>query len=149
MTQSITNSKSTAYAITPASTTPANGYYTMGSYVPTANLPLNIQVEVASSCGSITPTVSTGTFVFAKISLDGTNYSTGPESSNVVTDETQLYVLGFIPHTTASQTVSKSFDWVSQIGFIPKKFKIICKNVTGAALTNLVINAYEDTGLIT
>ena len=150
MTQIITNGVPTKVALTPASTTPANGYYTVVPYVPTVQLPLDCILEVTSTCGAITPSPSTVVYVFLKISMDGTLYGTGPESSNSTTDENQLIPLGPVPHTTASQAVTEFFSLKDKGVPIPfEKAKIIFRNATGAALTGLAVNMYENAVVIT
>ena len=74
--------------------------------------------------------------VYVKASLDGTNYTSGPESGTTTTDDPNLYMLGFIPCGTNSTAQKKVFSLRNALGFIPAKYKIIIFNNTGAALAS-------------
>jgi hypothetical protein len=96
--------------------------------------PLDILVEVEVTPGTVS--TDKGVYVFAKVSFDNTNFSTGPESSTTTTDEPNLYLLGFVPCNTNSTLQRKAFSINTAIGFVPPYTKIIVKNATGAALAS-------------
>lgn len=96
--------------------------------------PVDEVVEV-----KVTPGTVSGTYkqvaVFAKVSMDGTNYSSGPESGTTTTDEPNLYLLGMVPCGTNSTAQRRSFSLRNALGFIPVSYKVIILNQTGAALS--------------
>ncbi|MDD5272205.1 MAG: hypothetical protein PHU14_05750 [Methylovulum sp.] len=84
-----------------------------------------------------TPTTVSSLFqlsVFAKISLDGSNYSTGPESGTATSDELNLKLLGVLPLNSSNTQQRGAFSVMTALGFVPPFMKIIVKNETGAAL---------------
>lgn len=97
--------------------------------------PVDIIIEVSVVLTSTAPSSNKRTQVFIQTSLDGTDYSTGPTSSTVVTDEPDLYKIGDVPCNTQSATHRKSFSVFMAIGWIPPYFKIICHNDLGTALS--------------
>ena len=94
--------------------------------------PLDVSVDL-----QVTPGVTTGleqVSLFAKVSWDGSNWSSGPESGTTTTDEGDLYFLGALPLRTDSTVQRKSFPIMAALGFVPPWIRIIAKNETGAAL---------------
>lgn len=108
-----------------------------------------IEVETTTIAGTLGS--NPGVNYFAKISFDGINYSTGPESGTTAIDEFDLFYLGFLPVNTANAIHRKAFSIVSMLGFVPVYFKIISKNSTGLALaaSGGSINYVTYTGLST
>ena len=84
--------------------------------------------------------------LFIKVSLDGTNYSTGPESGTTATDEPDLYLVGTVPCLTNSAAQKKSFSVVAALGFCPRYFKPVVKNETNVALQAGTLNYVTVTG---
>lgn len=75
--------------------------------------------------------------VFLKVTLNGTDYSTGPESGTTTTDEPDLIRLGApVPMNTASTDHVGIYSVKAALGFIPHSFKLIVKNEIGVALTS-------------
>lgn len=107
-------------------------YVAAGAIDLTTPDPLDVAVEVEATPGTVSGNKQL--VVFAKVSLDGTNYSTGPESGTTATDEPNLYLLGVLPLNTNSTLQRESFSVMSALGFVPPYLKIIVKNETGAAL---------------
>ena len=108
-------------------------YVSAGSINHAANDPLDVMVEVR-----VTPETVTGlkrVLVFAKASLDGTNFTSGPESGTTATDEPNLVFLGAIPCNTNATEQAGIFSLAAAFGgALPQASKIIIKNDTGAAL---------------
>jgi hypothetical protein len=96
--------------------------------------PLDVLLEVAVTPGTVTGNKQV--VVFLKESLDGTNFSTGPESGTTATDEPNLVFLGVVPCNTNSTQQRATFSIAGACGgVLPHSVKVICKNETGAALT--------------
>lgn len=114
----------------------ASGTYVAGSAIThNTNRPVDHVYEVNVATTN-TPTGNKQVSVFAKVSLDGTNYTSGPESGTTTTDEPDLVFLGSVPMNTASTTHSVVFSLGQRLGFIPYSSKIILKNDLGVALTS-------------
>lgn len=107
-------------------------YVAAGAIDLTTPDPLDVVIEVEATPGTVSDNKQL--VVFAKVSLDGTNYSTGPESGTTATDEPNLYLLGALPLNTNSTLQRESFSVMSALGFVPPYLKLIVKNETGAAL---------------
>jgi hypothetical protein len=73
--------------------------------------------------------------LYIQVSLDGTNYSTGPTSGTSMVDVTNLYYIGSLPLNTASGTQRKSFSILNTVGFCPRYYKAIVYNDSGAAFS--------------
>lgn len=96
--------------------------------------PLDVVVEVEVTPGTVAGNKQVA--VFAKVSLDGTNYSTGPESGSSSTDEANLKFLGVVPCASNATLQRQSFSLVAALGFVPPYTNIVVKNDTGAALAS-------------
>lgn len=94
--------------------------------------PLDVLVEVAATPGTVTG--NRQVLVFARVSLDGTNYTTGPVSGSVATDESNLVFLGVLPCNTNATQQRKTFSVIAALGYIPPFIQVVIKNDTGAAL---------------
>ncbi|MDD5150670.1 MAG: hypothetical protein PHC28_09325, partial [Flavobacterium sp.] len=94
---------------------------------------VNIEVEASTT----NPPASLKQIcVFIKVSNDGINFSSGPESLSVTTDESNLYLLGVLPLSTTATTYNKSFSVKKRLGRLPKKIRVILKNEIGVPLTS-------------
>ena len=112
----------------------------------TTNDPLDVLVEVAVATTN-TPAGNKQAVVFAKASLDGTNYQSGPESGTTTTDEPDLTPLGVVPVGTATTTHRKVFSLAAAFGgSVPEYAKIVIKNELGVALTSGSVYTSEITG---
>ncbi len=113
----------------------ASGYYCISdAYNCNVNKPMDVVVEVeAYTTNAVAGNKQV--VVFIQESLDGTNYRSGPTSSNVTTDEPDLRFLGTISMNTASVTHRGTFAVSASLGYLPKYFKIVLKNDLGVALT--------------
>lgn len=107
-------------------------YVSAGTIDLTTPDPLDVLLEV-----SVTPGTVSGNrqvVVFARVSLDGTNFSTGPVSGTTTTDEPNLRFLGVVPCNTSSTLQRNLLSVVSALGYVPAHLEIVVKNDTGAAL---------------
>lgn len=74
-----------------------------------------------------------GAYLFAQVSFDGTDYSSGPTSGTTLTDEPVLYPIGFLPLPTNSVLQRKAFPVLAALGFVPPWIKPVVRNASGAA----------------
>lgn len=108
-------------------------YVVAGTLNNTINNPLDVLVDVGVTPGNVSSNKQV--LVFAKASLNGTNYSSGPESGTTATDQPNLILLGSIPCNTNSTFQRGIFSVAAAFsGALPPYVKIIIKNETGAAL---------------
>ena len=94
--------------------------------------PLDVVVEVEATPGTVAGNKQL--VVFARVSMDGTNYSTGPVSGSTATDEPNLKFLGTVPLNTNSTLQRNALSVVSALGYVPPYLEIVVKNDSGAAL---------------
>ena len=66
-------------------------FVSAGTITHNTNQPLDVLVEVTATPGTVSGNKQL--VVFAKISLDGTNFTSGPESGTTTTDEPDLFLL--------------------------------------------------------
>lgn len=109
-------------------------YVSAGTIDLTTTDPLDVLVEVAATPGTVSGNKQV--IVFAKVSLDGTNWTTGPETGSTATDEPNLKFLGTVPCNTNSTQQVNTISVTSALGFIPPHLEIVVKNDTGAALAS-------------
>lgn len=107
-------------------------YVSAGTIDLTAADPLDILVEVAATPGTVSGNKQV--VVFAKVSLDGSTWTSGPETGTTTTDEPNLKFIGTVPCNTNSTQQVNTLSVVSALGFIPPHLEIVVKNDTGAAL---------------
>lgn len=94
--------------------------------------PLDVVVEV-----EITPGTVSGNkqgVVFARVSMDGTNYSSGPTSGTTATDEPNLKFLGTVPLNTNAALQRNALSVISALGYVPPFLEIVIKNDSGATV---------------
>jgi hypothetical protein len=123
------------------------GTYTLNS---SGKVPLDLEIEVSNTPGTVSganPQVA----YFLRVSLDGTNYSTGPVSATTTTDEPNLIPLGALPCRTNSTLQRSVFSVKVALGFVPYSVEVVAKNETGAALASSgnAVHTSEVTGDIT
>jgi hypothetical protein len=110
-----------------------NGYYAVSPAIDISTTdPVDLVIDLAITPGTVSG--DKAVYVYAKVAMDGTTYSTGPEGSNVTTDESNLMYVGYLPLNTNSTLQRGSYNLRQAIGFIPPAFKIVIKNSTGANL---------------
>lgn len=108
-------------------------YVSAGSLTHNTNQPLDVLVEVTATPGTVSGNKQL--VVFAKVSLDGTNFTSGPESGTTTADEPDLFFVGTVPLNTNSTAQTKTFSLAAALGgVLPYASKIIVKNDSGAAL---------------
>lgn len=114
----------------------ANGtYLSVGTLTHNTNKPLEVEIEVSATPGTVSGNKQL--VVFAKQSLDGTNFGTGPESGTTTTDEPNLTYIGAVPLNTNSTLQRGIFRLSAPYGgALPYASKIIVKNDSGAALAS-------------
>jgi hypothetical protein len=94
--------------------------------------PLQIVLELELTPGTVSGNKQAK--LFAQISMDNSNFSTGPTSGTSTTDEDDLYLIGLLPLKSNSVLQRKGFEVVSAIGFMPGAIKPVVFNDSGAAL---------------
>ena len=103
--------------------------------------PVEMFIEVTVTPGTVSSNKQV--VVFIKKSLDGTNFTTGPESGTTTTDEPDLTFLGTVPCNTNSTSQTQIFALSGACGgALPYAVKIIVKNETGASLSSSGGNVY-------
>lgn len=132
----------TSLTITGLATLASANYVASSSYNCDTNKPVNVVVEVAVATTN-TPSGNKQLAVFLQESLDGTNFRSGPTSGTTTTDEPDLLSLGTIPMNTSSTTHRGTFSVLQALGYVPKEFKIVCKNDLGVALTSGTVYTSE------
>lgn len=94
--------------------------------------PIDCLVEVSVTPGTVSGNKQA--VVFAKASLDGVNFSSGPDFGSTVTDETNLVFLGTVPLNSNMTPQSRILSLAAAFGgVLPYATKIIVKNDSGAA----------------
>lgn len=121
----------TAITTTAANSLAAGTFVLLGTIDVSAIDPLDVVIEIQNTPG----TVSGGkqALLFLKFSMDGTNYTTGPESGTSVVDESNLRQIGSLPLNTNATPQALGFSVMSALGFVPPFMKVIEKNDSGAA----------------
>lgn len=95
--------------------------------------PLDCLVELAVMPGTVAGNKQV--LLFAQVSLDGVNWTSGPSSGIVVTDETNLLFIGTLPLNTNAVMQSKVFSLaMPNGGVLPFATRLILKNDSGAPL---------------
>lgn len=110
----------------------ASTYVSAGTIDVTAIDPIDTVVEVEATPGTVSGNKQL--LVFAQVSFDNTNFSTGPVSGTTATDEPNLRFLGSLPLNTNNTLQRGAFSVMSALGYVPPYFKVIVKNDSGAAL---------------
>lgn len=110
----------------------SNTYIASSSQDLGAAIPLDKTIEVEADANG-TPTGNKQLLVFAKLSLDNTNWTTGPESGTTATEEADLHFLGALPmNDTGAHRRMFSLRGLPVTRYV----KIVCKNEAGVALTS-------------
>lgn len=99
----------------------------------TAVDPLDVLVDITVTPGTVSGNKQL--LVFVKVSLDGTNYTTGPESGSTATDEPNLYLIGALPLNSNATAQRGVFSVAAALGYVPPYLKVVVRNDSGAALT--------------
>lgn len=127
---------------------PASSLYVVSNTIThSTNDPLDVLIDVTATTGT-TPTGNKQLVVFAKGSLDGTNFGSGPESATTATtNESDLHYVGSVPmnDTTAHR---KIFSLAAAYGgVLPAATKLVFKNDLGVTLTAGTVQVSEVWGV--
>jgi hypothetical protein len=95
-------------------------------------IPMDVTFEVEANANG-TPSGNKQLVLFAKFSLDNTNYGSGPESGTTATEEADLHFLGVLPMNDTNDH-RKFFSLSGRP--IARYLKIVAKNDLGVALTS-------------
>ncbi len=106
----------------------------LSTLVGSAAAPLDVIVELELTPGTVSGNKQA--LLFAQVSMDGTNFSTGPTSGTTVTDQPNLEFLGALPLLTNSTLQRRAFSVRSKLGYIPKHIKPVVFNDSGAAIAS-------------
>lgn len=96
-------------------------------------VPLDDLLELAVTVGSVSGNQQV--LLFVQVSVDGANYTSGPTSGTTVTDQPDLYYVGRVPCNTSSSAHRGVFSLYQALGFVPRYYKPVVFNDSGAALT--------------
>jgi hypothetical protein len=107
-----------------------------------ASLPLDVTFEV-ECVPSAAPSGSKQLILFGKLSLDNTNFGSGPESGTTTTDEPDLHWIGTLP-VNSTGTHRKAFS-LSGLP-VARYLKLVVKNDLGVALTSGNVYKADITG---
>ena len=107
-----------------------------------ASIPLDATFEL-ECVPSSSPTGNKQLVLFAKLSLDGTNFGSGPESGTTATDEPDLHWIGTLP-VNSTGTHRKTFSLSSLP--VARYLKLVVKNDMGVALTSGNVYRADITG---
>lgn len=97
-------------------------------------VPLDCQVELTVTPGTVAGNKQV--VLFAQVSLDGSNFSSGPVSGTTITDEPNLVFIGVLPLGTNATLQRKTFSIAAAMpGWVlPFATRLILKNDSGATL---------------
>ena len=118
----------------------ALGTLASGTYIVSAaldltdNIPLDLNIEVLATPGG-TPTGNKQMMLFAKISLDNSVFTSGPESGTSATNEEDLYFIGALPCNDTSAH-RKIFSLRDANVPVSRYLKLVLKNDLGVALSS-------------
>lgn len=136
-----------ALTVTNFTTLASATYCVSNTLTHSINDPLDVLIDVSVTTTN-TPAGNKQVVVFAKGSLDGSNFGSGPESGTTTTDEPDLHYVGSIPVNTASVAHRKIFSLAAAYGgVLPVATKLVFKNDLGVALTSASVQTSEVWGL--
>jgi hypothetical protein len=108
-----------------------------------SNIPSDITVELEVTPSS-TPSGNKRLILFAQLSLNNTDYSTGPSSGTTTTDEVDLHWVG--SSTIFSTGTHRRFFRLMDLP-ITRYIKFVAKNDLGVALTSGFVYRADITGV--
>jgi hypothetical protein len=136
-----------ALTVTGLSTLIASNYITSNTIVHSSNDPLDVLLDVSVTTGT-TPTGNKQVVVFAKGSLDGTNFGSGPEATTVnAVDEPDLHYVGSIPMNQVGAHRKILSLAAAYGGVLPVATKLVFKNDLGVVLTAASVQISEVWGV--
>lgn len=123
----------TALTTTALNALGSGNYTSCGTITLATNDPLDVLLEVQVVAGAVSG--NRQAVIFAKGSLDGTNFESGPESGTASTSEGTLSYVGTLP-TPEAGTHNGIFSLAPAFNTLPHSARIIVKNDSGAAFTS-------------
>lgn len=108
-----------------------------------AAVPMDVTLEVEVT-PSTTPTGNKQLILFAQLSLDNTNFGSGPTSGTTTTDEQDLHWVGTVP--VKSTGTHRKFFSLSGLP-VARYLKLVAKNDLGVALTSGFVYKSDITGV--
>jgi hypothetical protein len=138
-----TQAQGTRTAVLTLSTLASATYLVSSAIDLGAAIPLDETIEVECT-PSTTTTGNKQLILFAKLSLDNTNWGSGPESGTTTTNELDLHWIGTLPCNDNSQH-RKMFSLAGLP--ITRYLKLVVKNDMGVALTSGSISRADITGV--
>jgi hypothetical protein len=97
-----------------------------------AAIPIDVTFEVEANANG-TPSGNKQLILFAKFSLDNTNWGSGPESGTTATEEADLHLVGVLPMNDTND--HRKFFSLQGLP-ICRYVKLVAKNDLGVALTS-------------
>jgi hypothetical protein len=123
-------------------------YCVSNAIIHSTNEPLDVLVKANVYVTAGAPTGNKQVLIFAKASLDGVNFTTGPESGTQTENEGDLHFVGSIPVATQSNVHSRVFSLASAYGgTLPRQTKLVIKNDCGQTLAAANVQYAEAWGL--
>lgn len=122
----------------------ASGTYICSSMIDlTVTLPEDVTFEVELNANG-TPSGNKQLVLFAKFSLDNSNFGSGPESGTTTTEEADLHLIGVVPCNDTNDH-RKFFNLVGLP--VARYMKLVAKNDLGVALTSGNVYRADITGV--
>lgn len=107
-----------------------------------ASIPLDVTFEVELNANG-TPSGNKQLVLFAKFSLDNSNYGSGPESGTTATEEADLHLIGVVPCNDTND--HRKFFSLQGLP-VARYLKLVAKNDLGVALTSGNVYRADITG---
>jgi hypothetical protein len=117
-------------------------YVTSSSIDLGATIPLDVTIEVECDPNG-SPSGNKQLILFAKLSLDNSNFGSGPESGTTATEEADLHWIGTLP-CNDTNTHRKFFSLAGLP--VTRYLKLVVKNDMGVALTSGNVYRADITG---
>ncbi len=132
-------------AVLALGTLAANTYVCSSAIDLGSSIPVDVTFEVECNPNG-TPSANKQLIVFAKLSLDNTNWGSGPESGTTATEENDLHQIGVLPaNDTNDHRKFFSLEGLPKARYL----KIVVKNDLGVALTSGNVYRADITGVTT
>lgn len=110
-----------------------------------STIPIDVTFEMECNPNG-TPSGNKQLVLFAKFSLDNTNWGSGPESGTTTTEEADLHLLGVLP--TVDTNDHRKFFSLAGLP-VARYLKLVVKNDMGVALTSGNVYRADITGVTT
>ena len=121
----------------------ASGTYVTSSAIDLgATIPEDVTFEVNANANG-TPSGNKQLVLFAKFSLDNSNFGSGPESGTTTTEELDLHLIGVLPMNDTNDH-TKFFNLLGLP--VTRYMKLVAKNDLGVALTSGNVYRADITG---